>query len=100
MPRPTGVIETLPAYASLMIHFDPTHISVDELKQWVHNVSKEAIVGMSSVDGSGSGTASKIVEIPVNYGGNSGPDLAIAAEITGLTPDDVSVFILWIAKHT
>jgi inhibitor of KinA len=75
-----GVIETVPTFRSLMIHFDPLVITRGKLER-----SIEGLLG----DDSGSQIDTRFWHIPVCYEGELAPDLAEVAQLTGLTPSDV-----------
>lgn len=76
-----GIEEWVPAYASLMIYYDPFIISYDELVNIISNFD----LNVASVEE----TSSRIQNIPVLYGGDLGPDLIDVAKYNGLTPDEV-----------
>ena len=79
--KPEGVTEVLPAYASLLVHFDPLKISAEKVEAWCHQAAA----------GSANATATaeaREVTIPVVYGGEYGPDIAEVAKITGLASTD------------
>jgi len=67
-----GIIECVPAYATLLIHYDPLTLSYAQVSEWVN----------SKLDQVGSNTTRRPrrMEIPVRYGGASGPDLEWVAE--------------------
>ena len=75
-----GVIETIPTFRSLMIHFDPLVITRGRLE-----LSIEGLLG----DDSGSQIDTRFWHIPVCYEGELAPDLVEVAQLTGLTPSDV-----------
>jgi antagonist of KipI len=83
-----GVQQILPAYASLLIHYDPTLLGSTEVEQWCR---KEA----SDQDNASNLEQLKkkpprCISIPVQYGGEYGPDLNEAATIANLnSPKDV-----------
>jgi inhibitor of KinA len=76
-----GVTNVHPAYASILIDFDPRAIRHRE----VAHVAAELFAH--------AGTAPlpepRTVTIPVAYGGEHGPDLDAVAALTGHTPDEV-----------
>lgn len=82
----TGVVELVPAYCSLMIHYDPLKISYDELEQAVHRLAEQS--GKSQVP------AGTVMQIPVLYGDEWGPDLEEVAQLEEITPEEV------IARHS
>ena len=76
-----GVVETVPTYRSLMVHYDPMAISRADVERWVLDAD-------SAVEDA-VGPASRIVVLPVAYGGAFGPDLADVAAHAGLTDAEV-----------
>jgi KipI family sensor histidine kinase inhibitor len=75
---PAGILNLHPAYASVLIDFDPrrrTHDAVEALVRQRFAVSEEQFANDP-----------RTVEIPVCYGGAFGPDLEEVARHTGLTP--------------
>jgi inhibitor of KinA len=62
-----GIIETVPAYAALLIHYDPLTVTYDKLSDWVN-------VEMDRVETNATRKPRQI-EVPVRYGGASAPDL-------------------------
>lgn len=76
-----GLIECVPAFGSLMISLDPLALSGEEL---IDTCRKLIESGLSS-----RGDLRQVVEVPVLYGGESGPDLDDVAKETGLTQADV-----------
>ena len=75
-----GVGEVLPGMNNLTLTFDPTAIELDALMAQV--LAAWPKLSAKSVDG-------RLVEIPVAYGGEHGPDLGDVAAHTGLTPAEV-----------
>jgi len=76
-----GVVETVPTYRSLMIHYDPFVLHADALEQLV----RDADARLSSV----ALPAPRVVEVPTVYGGESGPDLDEVAARAGLRAAEV-----------
>ena len=76
-----GVYETVPTYCSLTIHYAPERIRYEELKGRL-----EALLAVSH-------KAQKlntiVMEIPVVYGGEYGPDLETVAAHNGMSTEDV-----------
>jgi KipI family sensor histidine kinase inhibitor len=76
-----GILNVHPAYTSVLVDFDPrlyTHAGVEALvrEQWAANCDRAPALP-------------RVVEIPVRYGGEFGPDLPDVARHTGLTPERV-----------
>ncbi len=76
-----GVVETVPAYASLLIEFEPARVTLDTLAGQVIRDLRE--------QGRGENAAARTVEIPTRYGGEFGPDLEFVGAHCGLTPEEV-----------
>ncbi|WP_314701635.1 5-oxoprolinase subunit PxpB [Stomatobaculum longum] len=76
-----GIVETVPTYCSLMIHYDPDRISCDRLLRTL----KELAVSIDTA----ALPPSEVLEIPVLYGGEMGPDLAHVAENAGISEEEV-----------
>src|SRR5687767_7541966 len=66
-----GVIETVPAYATLLVHYDPLILSFTQMKN--HLRAK-----MAQMEENKSRKPRRI-EVPVRYGGELGPDLEFVA---------------------
>ena len=75
-----GVLEALPGMNNLSLLFDPSRIDLVELEMQVLSAWPQL---------SAAGIEGRRVEIPVAYGGESGPDLAEVARHTGLSPAEV-----------
>ncbi|OCL26908.1 allophanate hydrolase [Orenia metallireducens] len=76
-----GVIEYIPSYTKLMITYDPLTIDyqnlvakLKELEDRIHTIST---------------SPTKIIEIPVLYGGEYGPDLETVANYNNLSDEEV-----------
>lgn len=79
-----ALVDIVPAYASLLLHFDPKKISAYQLKEWVYDLvvapwnNKKAITH----------------QLPVVYGGAFGPDMEAVSKALQLSEADI------IALHT
>ena len=73
--------ETIPAYASLLVKYDPFLTDYDALCGTLRALERQ--ISASTV------TEGKIVEIPVCYGGEFGPDLPTVAHHAGMSEQDV-----------
>lgn len=87
--RPEWLDDIVPAYASLALFVDITRIArdldpIDVAVRWLQGIE---------LDGEGAVAASRLLEIPVHYGGANGPDLDAVAAHAGLTTTEV------IARH-
>lgn len=76
-----GTLETVCAYVSLMVYYDPLIIHADELIEKIEKLE-------SKLDDPQSG-ASRLIEIPVCYGGEKGPDLEELASYHNLSVKEV-----------
>lgn len=76
-----GVRNLHPAYCSLLIKFDPLKLRHHELEEMLRGY----IARMEKVEL----PEPRLVEIPVCYGGEFGPDLKSVAELHGMTPESV-----------
>ena len=83
-----GMIETVPTYCALIIHYRPEVIRYGKL---VKELEKR-LGNMHAVDNS---NKKKVVkEVPVYYGGETGPDLEYCAELEHTTVEEI------IRKHS
>ena len=76
-----GIYETVPTYCALTIHYAPEVIRYEELHA--------QLAQLLSSDHRVSALSTLIMEIPVCYGGEFGPDLEYVAEHNHLSVDDV-----------
>jgi inhibitor of KinA len=76
-----GVLETVPTYRSLMVHYDPMVLSREALEALILATAGRLPDQIQE--------AVRTVEIPVAYGGGAGPDLEAVAELNGLSPGAV-----------
>ena len=76
-----GVGETVPAFASLLIRYDPLLTDYDAVSGSVASLAEH--LPPPKLD------AGRLVTIPVCYGGAFGPDLAFVAKHAGLTEKEV-----------
>ena len=73
----------VPAYASVLIRFDPVAVDPDEGREVVARLLEEASARPTQAHGRDP------IKIPVRYGGPDGPDLADVATLHDLRPADV-----------
>jgi KipI family sensor histidine kinase inhibitor len=76
-----GVMNLHPAYASLLVDFDPRRVAAARLEAEAREAMDRAARAPL--------TAPRTVEIPVCYGGECGPDLEDVARHHGLSPQRV-----------
>lgn len=79
--RVHGVTDIVPAYATIGVHFEPLVTDLAVLQSTVRRLS--AHLGEAPV------LNGRLHEIPVQYGGAAGPDLAEVAAFAGCTPEAV-----------
>ena len=78
---PPGVDDVVPAYATILVSFDPAMTDATTLEAAIRAIA-------ASLPARAEQPAREVV-IPVVYGGEFGPDLADVAAHAGLTPDEV-----------
>ena len=76
-----GVTETVPAFASLLVRYDPLRTDYDGVSAALRSLAAEITAG--------SAQAGRTVDIPVCYGGAYGEDLPDVARHAGLTEEEV-----------
>jgi inhibitor of KinA len=76
-----GVLNLHPAYCSLLVRFDSLVTS--------HEILEGQLRGLLQRAGAWELPEPRVIEIPVHYGGESGPDLPDVAEVCKLSPGDV-----------
>lgn len=76
-----GVVELVPTYRSITLHFDPSLTRYDTLQQ--------AILDLDMDEGGAAGDQRRVVEIPTLYGGEYGPDIGFVAENAGVSEAEV-----------
>lgn len=79
-----GLIEIVPAYCSLLIYFDPLLLSRPALSQAVTRILAAAAEPEVAED-----EMVRLIQVPVCYGGEYGPDLADVARYHGLALEEV-----------
>jgi inhibitor of KinA len=85
---PEHILEVVPTYRSLMVYFDPLGISRDDLQVQIADCLARVGTGTEG------GDKTRVITIPVAYGGDFGPDLEYVASHNGITASEV------IAIHT
>lgn len=76
-----GLVEAVPGYASLVVYYDPLILSYTQASDMV----RAAVDPIRVV----TPTSERVIEIPVNYGGEEGPDLAFVAQHNHLSEEEV-----------
>lgn len=73
-----AVLDVIPAYSSLLIEYDNKKADADEMMRYLKKIKTGNAV-----------VQSRLIEIPVVYGGHAGPDLQRVADVNGLTAEEV-----------
>ena len=76
-----GVIESVPAYATLLIHYDPLVVSYAQVAYWAG-----AQLGRAQA---AAAHPRPRIDVPVRYGGEHGPDLRQVAELHRATAAEI-----------
>ena len=76
-----GFIETVPAYSTLLVHYDPLVLTEAEICTWVRGKLEQ----LQKTNGK----KPRQLEVPVKYGGEYGVDLNFIAEYHHLSIEDV-----------
>ncbi len=77
------VVEMIPTYRSLLVVYNPVEITFGEISEQVGGLL-DGIQGDSETS-----TTREIIELPVVYGGEDGPDLDHVAEHAGISTQEV-----------
>ncbi len=86
--RLAGVTDLVPAFASLLVHYDPVRVAGDPAVEPYDRIVASLQQSLTAVSES-SAASGRTVEIPVCYGGDLGPDLEEVARRHSLEPDEV-----------
>ena len=76
-----GIVETVPAYCTLLIHYDPLILTLNQVTHWVQDKLTQADDSLHRKP--------RQLEVPTRYGGASGPDLETVAVSKGMSAADV-----------
>ena len=79
----TGVRDVVSTYRSVAVHFDPLAVDVVTVRETLARLA----------DAPPTGPTGKTVVIPVQYGGDMGPDLRDVAAFAGISTDEI------VARH-
>jgi inhibitor of KinA len=83
--RPDGLVETVPTFRSLLVHYDPLKTSASRLIAQIDTLLEA---------GADEQSTGRLWRVPACYQGDLAPDLEEVASRTGLTPSEV------VAGHT
>jgi KipI family sensor histidine kinase inhibitor len=78
-----GIRDVVPTYRSVAVHFDPLTVDIETIRD---TLTRAADTPPVLAEG-------RTVVIPVQYGGDMGPDLHAVAAFAGVSPDEV------VARH-
>ena len=76
-----GFIETFPGWRSLLLHYDSMVIRTEDLISELKDIVKQ-VPEVKEV-------SSRLIELPVKYGGRWGPDLGFIAKSNNISPEEV-----------
>lgn len=76
----TGIGEMIPSYASILVYYDPSLLSFSDTVSWARELLTPHSLEMSS--------SPVPKEVPVLYGGESGPDLSFVANYNQIGVDE------------
>lgn len=79
---PHGMSETVPTYRSLLVHYDPRLTTFADIQQAISHALDTCGTRHADQD-------TRLITLPVVYGGIHGPDLDHVARHAGLTKEDV-----------
>ncbi len=78
-----GVTELVPTYRSLLVHYDPMAIGFNEM----HDVLNQVVENQSNRESTDFEPV--VIELPVVYGGEDGPDIENVAGHAGISASEV-----------
>ena len=78
---PDGVIETVAAYATLLVHYDPLRLTSAQVTDWL-KAELDRVAEAAARE-------PRRIEVPVRYGGEGGPDLPFVASYHHTTPAEI-----------
>ncbi|MFN8461057.1 MAG: 5-oxoprolinase subunit PxpB [Anaerolineales bacterium] len=84
-----GIIETVPAYATLLVHYDPSTLSFAQIKNALQEKIVEVEESATRKPRQAHPERRRRVEVPVRYGGEHGVDLESVARHLHLSVEDV-----------
>ncbi|WP_333473048.1 5-oxoprolinase subunit PxpB [Crassaminicella thermophila] len=76
-----GVVEMIPTYRSLMVHYNPLKVDFNSLCEELKSIEKQ----LDDIEI----PLPEVIEIPTLYGGDYGADIENVAKHNGLTVDEV-----------
>jgi KipI family sensor histidine kinase inhibitor len=79
--RIAGIRDVVSTFRSVAVYFDPLLVSIETVR--------EALLS-SAIISTGPSAGERVVEVPVTYGGDAGPDMPEVAAMTGTSESDVA----------
>jgi KipI family sensor histidine kinase inhibitor len=76
-----GVVESVPTYRSLLVYFEPLQISAPEFREAIGHLLQSLT--------SSELPKRRLIDVPVTYGGEFGPDLELVASHNNLSAAEV-----------
>jgi len=76
-----GIMEIVPTYRSLSIYYDPLKIELDNLLEKLKKIKSSPEETKT--------TSSRVIKVPIVYGGKYGPDLKFVAKYNSLSQKEV-----------
>lgn len=76
-----GILEIVPSYCTLVVHYDPLTLTFDQAVHWVEDEMTRVVDSTNQTP--------RRIEVPVRYGGASGMDLEAVAAAKGISTADV-----------
>ena len=83
--NPSWLVEYIPAFTAITVFYDVIKLPKNKPYDAIHNALCSILKGLET----DTNVRSQTIEIPVFYGGESGPDLAYVAKHNELAIDDV-----------
>ena len=84
------LIEIVPSYTSIAVFYDPVIVhKQQEESKLPYELVRMRLEEILSVESSGEGKNERLIEIPVCYGGELGPDLSFVAQHNQLSEEEV-----------
>lgn len=88
--QPQWLVEIVPAYTSICVHFDLLKVVSSKLdQQSISAFLTQYFLGIYQNMTDFDTSEARLIEIPVAYGGSYGPDLAYVANYNNLTEEEV-----------
>ena len=79
----SAVRDIVPGYCSLGVHFDPLHTDIAALERVIAEEARKVHDRQDTAE------SARVIEIPVRYGGDDGPDLSAVARLANCSEDEV-----------